>query len=329
VSKFLRSMYDDVAKRLRENGDGDLTGELVATKLHSITRKQLSFLEQRQLTLLEEQESSISSQRRHLRNFSKLNPSSVGSRGEEVWIKFFELFLPDGYTVVQTAHLIDRDNAGSPQIDILILKPGYPKIMINEGYYPLESVLAGFECKLSLTLADVRSTVEKAKRIKQMFQHEHGSIESELATPFVYGLVALGDSISVGEKCLLDKVHDLIVDESEDFEDPTHLLDLLIVPNKIFLGLKNLIDYQDRAVDIGYEYVECDPPYSGPLENPLGRFYLRFLEKLPYVDGALRHQLQLYSFLGGHATSRYMGKLRRTWEEIFSCDAISHNNSQI
>lgn len=243
--------------------------------------------------------------------------------------EIFKDFLPEGYGVVQQGHVITEDNIGSRQIDIIILKPGYPKVMVNDGYYPSESVLAGFECKLSLTLADVKDTIEKAKQIKKLFQFNVGSIDKELSTPFVYGLVALGHSVAEGEKSLKDRVYDVIVKNSKDFENPSELLDLLVIPESLFLGLRNHVDYYDETVEFAYEDVECDFPYTGPLESPLGKFYSCFLHKLPYKEASLEHQRDLYFFLGARSTMRFYPELCRSWDKVFSDQAIELVRSEM
>ena len=62
-----------------------------------------------------------------IQNWAKEDPGSAGDQGEENWATLLRQWLPSTFHIVTKGRIIGYDGTMSPQIDIVILKPEYPK----------------------------------------------------------------------------------------------------------------------------------------------------------------------------------------------------------
>ena len=80
------------------------------------------------------------------------DPGTAGDQGEENWAEVLRLWLPPTYQVVTKGRIISQqDTPPSPQVDVLVLKPTYPKGLLNKKLYLAAGVEAAFECKITLS----------------------------------------------------------------------------------------------------------------------------------------------------------------------------------
>ena len=56
------------------------------------------------------------------------DPGTAGEQGEENWKKLLKLWLPSNFEVVTKGRILDVNGNASPQMDIIVLSPYYPKI---------------------------------------------------------------------------------------------------------------------------------------------------------------------------------------------------------
>src|SRR5665213_2166328 len=82
------------------------------------------------------------------------------------------------------------DGTLSPQVDVVVLRPGYPPALRMKKTYLAGGVLAAFECKLTLTSAYVTRAAATARIIHAMARPRTGTPYDELVSPLVYGLLA-------------------------------------------------------------------------------------------------------------------------------------------
>src|SRR5438874_2474962 len=78
------------------------------------------------------------------------DPGTAGDEGEENWRQFLSGWLPPSYQVATNGQLISIDGQLSPQVDVVVLHPTYPRHLIRVKKYLADLVLAAFECKLTL-----------------------------------------------------------------------------------------------------------------------------------------------------------------------------------
>jgi len=311
MHEIRKTMTEVVTKVLEQNGDNNPgTVHAYIERLYDKELFRAGRCFSDMLRFFEEMEYSTEQERRRIQQSSHRNPATAGSLGERYWIKIFEEILPQDFKVVQTGHILFDDGKESRQLDILILKPGYSPAFVNRGFYPIDSVAAGFECKVTLTTSDVRETVVKSKEIKELCRVDTGSIRQELNTPFIYGLLAMGHDLNNKSKPPYRSMLDALVDSSRALQHPRELLDLLVVPGEFcFNAVKGIDVFDTSNVDWGYQHVVCDKPYTNPAWNALGTFFARFLERLFVDRNDLNHLLSQFAFFGTPNVTSYYGNM--------------------
>ncbi len=85
-------------------------------------------------------------------------PGTSGAQGEENWAALLRDWLPPIYQVVTKGRILSHTGIPSPQVDILVLKPTYPKKLIEKKIYIAGGVAAAFECKTTLKKQHIDKT---------------------------------------------------------------------------------------------------------------------------------------------------------------------------
>lgn len=127
------------------------------------------------------------------------DPGTAGDEGEENWAGLFKQWLPPSYHVETKGRLIGHDGRMSPQIDVVVLKPAYPKKLLEKKIWLAGGVAAAFECKTTITAAHVTASVTRCAEFKNLYAAREGSPRTELRSPLIYGLLAHSHSWN-GEK---------------------------------------------------------------------------------------------------------------------------------
>ena len=158
------------------------------------------------------------------------DPGTAGDRGEANWVEFFKNWLSPQYIVEQKGRIINEEGITSPQIDILILSPNYPKFLVTKKAYLSAGVIAAFECKNTLTAADVQKTIKNSKVVKNLFSPRIGSPYRELYSPIIYGLIAHSHSWKSPKSTPVDNIERALWKTIEtDIEHPREMLDIICV----------------------------------------------------------------------------------------------------
>jgi hypothetical protein len=121
---------------------------------------------------------------------AKEDPGTAGDEGEENWAQLFREWLPPSYHVQTKGRLIGHDGRMSKQIDVVVLKPSYPRKLLEKKIWLAGGVAAVFECKTTLTAAHVISSVKRCAEFKDLFPQREGSPREELRSPLIYGVLA-------------------------------------------------------------------------------------------------------------------------------------------
>jgi hypothetical protein len=93
------------------------------------------------------------------------DPGTAGDQGEENWASVLRNWLPQTYHVVTKGRILSFDGVAGPQIDILVLRPVYPRHLMDKKLYLAGGVAAAFECKLTLKPEHIKKAVENALSI--------------------------------------------------------------------------------------------------------------------------------------------------------------------
>jgi hypothetical protein len=125
-----------------------------------------------------------------IRRRAREDPGTAGDEGEENWRDLFEDWLPGELQIVTKGRILGSDGTLSPQVDVIVLRPGYPRSLRNKKTYLAGGVLAAFESKLTLRAEHIPRAIRTAKAIHSLVNPRVGSPYSELNSPILYGLLA-------------------------------------------------------------------------------------------------------------------------------------------
>ena len=118
------------------------------------------------------------------------DPGTAGDEGEGNWANLLRDWLPPTYHVETKGRLISEDGRMSPQIDVVVLKPTYPRKLLEKKIWLAGGVAAVFECKNTITAADVTASVSRCVKFKSLYPERKGTPRLELRSPLIYGMLA-------------------------------------------------------------------------------------------------------------------------------------------
>lgn len=118
------------------------------------------------------------------------DPGTAGDEGEEDWRELLENWLPSDLTVTTKGRIIGANGQLSRQVDVVVLRPGYPRALANRKVYLAGGVLAAFECKLTLKPGHIASAARNARLIRRLAPDRVGSPYVESHSPIIFGVLA-------------------------------------------------------------------------------------------------------------------------------------------
>lgn len=171
----------------------------------------------------------IAAEYRRITARSVEDPGTAGDRAEENWAAIFRDWLPSNYPVVTKGRIVNANGETSPQVDILVLSPCYPRKLLNQKLYFAGGVVAAFECKLNLRASDFKKVFSNAARVKRLLPSTSGTPFDELHQKPVFGLLAHSAHFSLrknGTEKLFEKIFEY---ETAFAEHPREMLDIICV----------------------------------------------------------------------------------------------------
>jgi hypothetical protein len=179
---------------------------------------------------------SLASDYARIRERSSEDPGTAGDQAEEDWARILRNWLPAQYRVVTKGRILFEDGTSSPQMDILVLTPSYPRGLGNEKYIFSGGVVAAFECKLTLRKADIKKAFETASTIKKKATTAEQTPFDELNRPPIVGLLAHSQSLGNGKKSW--KLYDAVESYEDKCSDhPRELLDVICVADSATISV--------------------------------------------------------------------------------------------
>jgi hypothetical protein len=158
------------------------------------------------------------------------DPGTAGDQGEENWATLLRKWLPSYFHIVTKGRILCDNGYASPQIDVLVLHPSYPKVLLDKKLYLSGGVAAAFECKITLKSAHVKKAVETAANIRKNLPKYEGTPYKELNSKIIYGLLAHSHSwIGVNSKPLVNIENSLLKADQAYVEHPIQQLDFVTV----------------------------------------------------------------------------------------------------
>lgn len=257
------------------------------------------------------------------------DPGTAGDNGEENWASLLREWLPANYRVVTKGRIMNTEGDCGPQVDVLVLSPSYPQVLLDKKEYLEGGVLAAFECKLTLTAAHVRDAVRNAARICKLSRPERkGTPYRELHTRLRYGLLAHSHSWQGAASTPIQNIEKhLRKTEDDAVQHPKDLLDFICVADLaawrttkiVFAGQHLLSQVRKRYEHLGIwdsvqksgGVVEATHIYSSAeyqsnedargAFTPVGSFLTALLNALSWEDESMRALAEYFTLaqLGG------------------------------
>lgn len=270
------------------------------------------------------------------------DPGTAGDQGEENWATLLRGWLPHTFHIVTKGRILSHKGIASPQVDVIVLQPEYPKHLLDKKLYLAGGVLAAFECKVTLKAKHINEFIKNSIAIKEHLHESTGSPYKELQSQLVYGLLAHSHSWKANSSTPIDTIENKLWEtDSSDIKHPKQMPDLLCVADlatwsstkMAFIGPKQISDWSSFSALYGANgsatsgYV-C---HSDEMENqtkdfsPIGAMITSLFDKLAWQVPSLQN-LSLYFTLTNIQGS---GKgSMRNWDSSIYSDEIRNKVEQ-
>lgn len=157
------------------------------------------------------------------------DPGTAGNEGEENWATILREWLPPAYHIETKGRLIGTNGAMSPQIDLLVLKPTYPRKLREKKIWLAGGVAAAFECKTTLRAEHVRASSDRCQKFKALFNPRTGTPRRELKSPLIYGILAHSHAWKAPGSAAAANINRLLGETSATTPKPSDVIDFLCV----------------------------------------------------------------------------------------------------
>lgn len=254
---------------------------------------------------------------------SKEDPATAGDEGEENWASLFREWLPPGYHAQTKGRLLGHDGRASPQIDLVVLKPSYPRKLLEKKMWMAGGVAAAFECKTTLTAKHVRDSIERCARFKALIQPRQGSPRREINSPLIYGILAHSHSWKNPGSEPLSNVRAALDDELK-IDRPSDLIDVMCVADlgswsRVFTARydSSWLPAEEAAAfhaALGSSWgvttaMMCAPASQGGAFKPIGALLSDLTRRLAWEDHSVRDIADYYRMTNlsgsGQGTMRF------------------------
>jgi len=158
------------------------------------------------------------------------DPGTAGDQGEENWAKVLRDWLPDYFHVVTKGRILFENGYASPQVDVIVLRPSYPKVLFNKKLYLAGGVVAAFECKTTLNAKHVEDAVKTGRIIRNNLPSKVGTPYKELTKSIVYGILAHSHVWKGENSTPIENVNRILqVTDKALVSHPSQILDFITV----------------------------------------------------------------------------------------------------
>lgn len=156
-----------------------------------------------------------------------------GHGGEAAWETFLRAWGP-GWPIATRKYVVGPFGA-SNEVDLLVLRPDYPKHLQSQTDILIDGIAAAFSCKLTYRRADIREALAQKKRLLEIGGTRDSNVRDALCGPFPFGLLAQSSNLSGDEAHRVVTVQEAYQQESsEHVERPSEDLDALVIADTAF-----------------------------------------------------------------------------------------------
>jgi hypothetical protein len=257
------------------------------------------------------------------------DPGTAGDQGEENWATLLRDWLPAGYHVVTKGRILFTDRSASPQVDVVVLRPGYPERLLSKKLYLSSGVLAAFECKNTLKSEHITTAAKTAAQLKAISSRRLGTPRDELKVLPYYGLLAHSHSWKAPASKPRDNVDSAIAPLFQSLSRPSELLDVVCVADlgtwtaSYFVECPRFWDTQTREArlsrgvrldgQVSVSFMRFRPEMYGENDkfenpNPIAVFINSLLRELAWGDPNLRPIADYFRLAGLGGSSKSLGR---------------------
>lgn len=260
------------------------------------------------------------------------DPGTAGDQGEENWAELLRRWIPPDYQVVTKGRILFRSGKTSPQIDVLVLSPAYPRSLLNKKHYLEGGVLGAFECKLTLKKEHIVDAVKTASFIARNSEQRAGTPYLEAYSRIVFGVLSHSHVWKRQSSNPKRNIESTIIEQSAvEAKHPRELIDVFCVSD--LCSWKNHVDYyapyllskepktedrtkeQDFAVSTSFSRYEAHDSGDSQLFTPIGSLISYLSSRFAWEDARLR---QFSMHLRKSLTHDGPGDIRAWKSSVFS-----------
>lgn len=261
------------------------------------------------------------------------DPGTAGDQGEENWATLLRNWLPANFQIVTKGRILSEKGIASPQVDIIVLQPEYPKHLLDKKLYLAGGVLAAFECKVTLKAKHISEFFNNSVEIRGHTINRMGSPYMELNSGILYGLLAHSHSWKNSNSKPLENIEaNLWKEDLINIKHPKQIPDIICVADlatwsstkMAFIGPNQVPNWEKMSEKYGHNgsatsgYICYSKESRNQIEHftPIGAMITSLLNKLAWEYSNLR-PLAKY-FRATNLQGRGSGGMRNWESNIYS-----------
>jgi len=298
------------------------------------------------VAFMREINNELQSEYERIQKRAREDSGTAGDEGEENWAALLRDWLSPSCHIVTKGRILTSLGEASSQVDVLVLRPWYPKKLLHKKHYISAGVLAAFECKTTLRRDGLEKTFENARAISQILDRERQSsgytihqrrrpaadpVYAALHRPMIYGLLA--HSHGWAADGAREKISSLIAEfDPKHVSHPREMLDLICVADLAVWSAERapymLVPERQfaRGSDAGTCYSCHHKEHWDPSTiyfdsfTTIGCLIARLMRKLAYLDPDVA---DIATYLVIAAKESGGGGFWRHWPALLSDDLLS------
>lgn len=228
------------------------------------------------------------------------DPGTAGDEGEENWAEFLRNWLPSTYHVRTKGRLMGANGETSPQADVVVLKPFYPKKLLEKKVWLASGVAAVFECKTTVTAKHISDAYSKGVEFKKIYEGRSGTPYKELYSPLIYGLLAHSHSWKSRGSRPIENVEKIVSCNCDKVSSPQYLVDVICVADIASWSNIFVTSFDPDCRDKNINFRGGDGPVSAMIRSgvdingkssmytPVGALVGKLTHLLAWEDSSLR-----------------------------------------
>ncbi|WP_194913201.1 DUF6602 domain-containing protein [Catenulispora rubra] len=118
------------------------------------------------------------------------DPQKAGYGAEDRWVELLKGWLPERYAVDTRKYIVLEDGTESPEIDIVVFRPGCPPRLRTPRKVLAGGVAAAFSVKMTLKGDDLIDQINRGIGLKRgLWPRQNSTAASEVLPLFPYGIL--------------------------------------------------------------------------------------------------------------------------------------------